>query len=65
MRKRLPDLLGLAVSLFLQLAAVNPKYNPQNEMFASSKTKRSIRKNETYLKSQFFKKFSTRLRRVS
>lgn len=41
------------------------KYNPQNEMFSPSKTKRSIRKNETYLKSPFFKKISTRLRRVS
>ncbi|MDE7413081.1 MAG: hypothetical protein K2N05_04730 [Muribaculaceae bacterium] len=32
------------------------KYNPQNEMFSPSKTKRSIRKNETYLKSPFFQK---------
>lgn len=39
------------------------KYNPQNEMFAPRKTKRSLLKNETLLKSPFFKKFSTRLRR--
>lgn len=38
-------------------------YNPQNEMFAPRKTKRSLLKNETLLKSPFFKKFSTRLRR--
>ena len=31
-------------------------YNPQNEMFAPRKTKRSLLKNETLLKPPFFKK---------
>lgn len=38
-------------------------YNPQNEMFAPRKTKRSLLKNEALLISTFFKKFSPRLRR--
>ena len=36
------------------MATIN--YNPQNEMFAPRKTKRSLLKNETLLKPPFFKK---------
>lgn len=50
------NMKAIVVIFFVALLPFWASYNPQNEMFLPLKTRRSLLKNETFTKSQFFKK---------